>query len=139
VEGHRSCCKTYTSRRNCGFFKVESAGSDHKPDTSQVPFLNEQTDDTSTDIALCIFCGKQTFKKDRKNPKIFNIRNRMYYSKKHTIYSCFHCFYEAVFTNITNKPMTRLQTLHCAYSVENRLLKKTENSTKSKQPNAFKM
>ena len=28
----------------------------------------------------------------------------------------------------TNKPMTRLQTLHCAYSVENRLLKKTENS-----------
>ena len=24
--------------------------------------------------------------------------------------------------------MTRLQTLHCAYSVENRLLKKTENS-----------
>jgi hypothetical protein len=39
----------------------------------------------------------------------------------------------------TNKPMTRLQTLHCAYSVENRLLKKTENSTKSKEPNAFKM
>ena len=32
----------------------------------------------------------------------------------------------------TNKAMTRLQTLHCAYSVENRLLKKTENSTKSK-------
>ena len=63
---HRSCYKTYTSRRNCGFFKVESAGSDHKPDTSQVPLLNEQTDDTSTDIALCIFCGKQTFKKDRK-------------------------------------------------------------------------
>jgi hypothetical protein len=28
--------------------------------------LNEQTDDTSKDIALCIFCGKQTFKKDRK-------------------------------------------------------------------------
>jgi 23S rRNA maturation mini-RNase III len=49
-------------------------------------------------------------------PKIINIRNRMYYSKKHT---CFHCFY---------KPMTRLQTLHCAYSEENRLLKKTENS-----------
>ena len=24
--------------------------------------------------------------------------------------------------------MTRLQTLHCSYSVENRLLKKTENS-----------
>jgi hypothetical protein len=63
---HRSCYKTYTSRRNCGFFKVESAGSDHKPDTSQVPLLNEQTDDTSTDIALCIFCGKQTFKKDRR-------------------------------------------------------------------------
>ena len=53
---HWSCYKTYTSRRNCGFFKVESAGSDHKPDTSQVPLLNEQTDDTSTDIALCIFC-----------------------------------------------------------------------------------
>ena len=52
---HRSCYKTYTSRRNCGFFKVESAGSDHKPDTSQVPLLNEQTDDTSTDIALCVF------------------------------------------------------------------------------------
>jgi hypothetical protein len=63
---HRSCYKTYTSRRNCGFFKVESTGSDHKPDTSQVSLLNEQTDDTSTDIALCIFCGKQTFKKDRK-------------------------------------------------------------------------
>jgi hypothetical protein len=63
---HRSCYKTYTSRQNCGFFKVESAGSDHKPDTSQVPLLNEQTDDTSTDIALCIFCGKQTFIKDRK-------------------------------------------------------------------------
>ena len=63
---HRSCYKTYTSRRNHGFFKVESAGSDHKPDTSQVPLLNEQTDDMSTDIALCIFCGKQTFKKDRK-------------------------------------------------------------------------
>ena len=63
---HRSCYKTYTSRRNCSFFKVESAGTDHKPDTSQVPMLNEQTDDTSTDIALCIFCGKQTFKKDRK-------------------------------------------------------------------------
>jgi hypothetical protein len=63
---HRSCYKTYTSRRNRGFFKVESAGSDHKPDTSQVPLLNEQTDDMSTDIALCIFCGKQTFKKDRK-------------------------------------------------------------------------
>jgi hypothetical protein len=45
-------------------------GSDHKPDTSQVPLLNEQTDDTSTDIALCIFCGKQTFKKDRKLHKI---------------------------------------------------------------------
>ena len=30
---HRSCYKTYTSRRNCGFFKVESAGSDHIPDT----------------------------------------------------------------------------------------------------------
>jgi hypothetical protein len=67
---HRSCYKTYTSRRNCGFFKVTSAGSDHKPDTSQVPLLNEQTDDTSTDIALCIFCGKQTFKKDRKLHKI---------------------------------------------------------------------
>ena len=39
----------------------------------------------------------------------------------------------------TTKPMTSLQTLHCAYSVENILLKKTENSTKSKQPNAFKM
>ena len=52
---HRSCYKTYTSRRNCGFFKVES---------------NEQTDDTSTDIALCIFCGKHTFKKDRKLHKI---------------------------------------------------------------------
>jgi hypothetical protein len=57
---HRSCYKTYTSRRNCGFFKVESAGSDHIPDTSQVPLLNEQTDDTSTDIALCVFWGKQT-------------------------------------------------------------------------------
>jgi hypothetical protein len=67
---HRSCYKTYTSRRNCGFFKVELAGSDHKPDTSHVPFLNEQTDDTSTHIALCIFCGKQTFKKDRKLHKI---------------------------------------------------------------------
>ena len=67
---HRSCYKTYTSRRNCGFYKVESAGSDHKPDTSQVPLLNEQTDDTSTDIALCIFCGKHTFKKDRKLHKI---------------------------------------------------------------------
>jgi hypothetical protein len=32
--------------------------------------LNEQTDDTSTDIALCIFCGKQTFKKDKKIHKI---------------------------------------------------------------------
>jgi hypothetical protein len=32
--------------------------------------LNEQTDDTSTDITLCIFCGKQTFKKDRKLHKI---------------------------------------------------------------------
>ena len=52
---HRSCYKTYTSRRNCGLFKVESAGTDHKPDTSQVPLLNEQTDDTSIDIALCIF------------------------------------------------------------------------------------
>jgi hypothetical protein len=40
---HRSCYKTYTSRRNCGLFKVESAGTDHKPDTSQVPLLNEQT------------------------------------------------------------------------------------------------
>ena len=78
---HRSCYKTYTSRRNCGFFKVESVGADNKPDTSQVPLLNEQTDDKSTDIALCIFCGK----------------------------------------------------------LENILLKKTENSTKSKQPNAFKM
>ena len=37
-----------------------------KPDTSQVPLLNEQTDDTSTDIALYIFCGKQILKKDRK-------------------------------------------------------------------------
>jgi hypothetical protein len=39
------------------------------------------------------------------NPKIFNIRNirnRMYYSKKHTISSCFHCFYEAIFTNISH-------------------------------------
>ena len=62
---HRSFYKTYKGRRNCGFFKVESAGSDHKPDTSHVQLLNEQTDDTSTDIALCIFCGKQTFKKDR--------------------------------------------------------------------------
>jgi hypothetical protein len=51
----RTCYKTYTSRRNCGLVKVESPGSDHKPDTSQVPLLNEQTDDTSTDIALCIF------------------------------------------------------------------------------------
>ena len=67
---HRSCYETYTSRRNGGFFKVESAGSDHKPDTSQVPLLNEQTDDTSTDIALYIFCGKHTFKKDRKLHKI---------------------------------------------------------------------
>jgi hypothetical protein len=67
---HRSCYKTYTSRRNCSFFKVESVGSDHKPNTSQVPLLNEQTDDTSTDIALCIFCGKQIFKKDRKLHKI---------------------------------------------------------------------
>jgi hypothetical protein len=67
---HRSCYKTYTSRRNCGFFKVESAGSDHKPDTSQVPLLNKQTDDTSTDIALCIFCGQQIFKKERKLNKI---------------------------------------------------------------------
>jgi hypothetical protein len=32
--------------------------------------LNEQTDDTSTDIALYIFCGKHTFKKDRKLHKI---------------------------------------------------------------------
>ena len=32
-------------------------------------------------------------------PKIINIRNRMYYSKKHT---CFHCFYEAIFTNISH-------------------------------------
>jgi hypothetical protein len=55
---------------NCGFFKAESASSDHKPSTSQVPLLNKQTDDTSTDIALCIFCGKQTFKKDRKLHKI---------------------------------------------------------------------
>jgi hypothetical protein len=47
---HRSCYKTYTSRRNCGFFKVESTGSDHKPDTSQVPLLNEQIDDTFADI-----------------------------------------------------------------------------------------
>ena len=67
---HRSCYNTYTSRRICGFFKVESAGSDHKPDTSQVPLLNEQTHDTSTDIALYIFCGKQTFKKRRKLHKI---------------------------------------------------------------------
>ena len=58
---HRSCYETYTSKRNCGFFKVESAGSDYKPDTSQVPLLNDQTDDKSTDIALCIFCGKHTF------------------------------------------------------------------------------
>ena len=36
------------------------------------------------------------------NPKIFNIRNRMYYSKKHTISSCFHCLYEAIFTNISH-------------------------------------
>ena len=67
---HRSCYKTYTSRRNCGLFKVESAGSDHKPDTSQVPLLNEHTDDTSTDIALCKLCGKHTFNKDRKLHKI---------------------------------------------------------------------
>ena len=67
---HRSCYKKYTSRRNCGFFKVETAGSDHKPETSHVPLLNEQTDDTSIDIALCIFCGKHTFKKDRKLHKI---------------------------------------------------------------------
>jgi hypothetical protein len=67
---HRSCYETYTSKRNCGFFKVESAGSDYKPDTSQVPLLNDQTDDKSTDIALCIFCGKHTFKKDRKLHKI---------------------------------------------------------------------
>ena len=66
---HRSCYKTYRSRRNCGSFKVESAGSDHKPDTSHVQLLNEQTDDTSTDIALCIFCGKQTFKKRQKTPQ----------------------------------------------------------------------
>jgi hypothetical protein len=32
--------------------------------------LNEQTHDTSTDIALYIFCGKQTFKKRRKLHKI---------------------------------------------------------------------
>ena len=70
------CCTTALAIRRtqvdeiCGFFKVESADSDHKPDTSQVPLLNEQTDDTSTDIALCIFCGKQTFKKDRKLHKI---------------------------------------------------------------------
>jgi hypothetical protein len=32
--------------------------------------VNEQTDDTSTDIALCIFCGKHTFKKNRKLHKI---------------------------------------------------------------------
>ena len=51
---HRSCYKTYTSRRNRGFFKVESAGSDHKPDTSQVPLLNEQTNDISTDINLAV-------------------------------------------------------------------------------------
>jgi hypothetical protein len=67
---HRYRYKTYTSRRNCGFFKVELAGSDHKPDTSQVSLLNEQTDETFTDIALCIFCGKHTFKKDRKLHKI---------------------------------------------------------------------
>ena len=66
---HRSCYKTYTSRRNCGFFKFESAGSDHKPDTSQVPLLNEQTDDMSIDIALCIFCGKHTFKKRENSTK----------------------------------------------------------------------
>jgi hypothetical protein len=24
------------------------------------------------------------------------------YSKKHTISSCFHCFYEAIFTNISH-------------------------------------
>jgi hypothetical protein len=67
---YRYCYKTYSSRRNCGFFKVESAGSDHKPDTSQVPMMNEQTGDTSTAIALCIFCGKHTFRKDRKLHKI---------------------------------------------------------------------
>ena len=66
------CCTTCLAIRRTQvdeiafFFKVESAGSDHKPDTSQVPLLNEQFDDTSTDIALCTFCGKQTFKKDRK-------------------------------------------------------------------------
>ena len=36
------------------------------------------------------------------NPKIFNIRNRMYYSKKPTISSCFLCFYEAIFTKISH-------------------------------------
>ena len=56
------CCTTGLAIRRtqvdeiCSFDKVESAGSDHKPDTSQFPLLNEQTDDTSTDIALCIFC-----------------------------------------------------------------------------------
>lgn len=34
------------------------------------PLLDEQTDDTFTDIALCIFCRKQAFKKDRKLHKI---------------------------------------------------------------------
>ena len=62
---HRSCYKTYTSRRNCVFPRLSRWALiiNH---TSQIPLLNEQTDDTSTDIALCIFCGKQTFKKDRK-------------------------------------------------------------------------
>ena len=62
------CCTTGLAirRTQVDEIKVESAGSDHKPNTSQVPLLNEQTNDISTDIALCIFCGKQTFKKDRK-------------------------------------------------------------------------
>ena len=68
------CCTTGLAIRRTQVEEIavssRLAGSDHKPDTSQVPFLNEQTDDTSTDIALCIFCGKQTFKKDRKLHKI---------------------------------------------------------------------
>jgi hypothetical protein len=66
------CCTTGLAirRTQVDEIKVESAGSDHKPNTSQVPLLNEQTNDISTDIALCIFCGKHTFKKDRKLHKI---------------------------------------------------------------------
>jgi hypothetical protein len=69
-------------------------------------------------------------------PKIINIRNRMYYSKKRTrrtqvdeIAVSSRLSRRALIINQThhrflcwtNKPMTRLQTLHCAYSEENRL------------------